>query len=484
MTSHSLIHAFKPDAMGSMDAVALANAIRRGQLSVREVTEAAIARAEHVDPILHAIALRTYEQARAWATPVPGCATHAQGVFAGVPTFLKDTVDLAGHPTQLGSLIFKSAKARRDDPFTRQILAQGFNVIGKSCLPEFGFNGTTEHQDGSATANPWHTAYSAGGSSGGSAALVASGVVPIAHGNDGGGSIRIPAAACGLVGLKVSRNRLVNANVSRNLPLNLITEGVLSRTVRDTATFLAEAEKTFHHRNLPRVGLVEGPSSKRLRIGLLLNGSGDTPVDKDTLTTLLHTARLLEGAGHHVEPIQVRLTQAQIDGFLLYYGFLSFSVGRFGRLLFKGTDWDLSKYEGLSVALMHNFQRRWHQIPSCIMAIRSAAKLNQIHFAPFDVVLSPVVTHASPILGHLSPNTPAEQLLPRLSDYVGFTPLQNVLGTPGISLPMGMTTLDRRPIGVQLSAQAGQEALLLSLAFELEAQAAFPRIERHTEIHN
>jgi len=477
MSSTLLVHAFQPDALGSLDAVALAEEIRLGRVSVKEVTDAAIARAEQVNPALNAIALRTYDQARAWAAPAPGGATHAQGAFAGVPTFIKDTVDLAGFPTQLGSRIFKSAKAKRHDPFTKQLLAQGFNVIGKSNLPEFGFNGSTEYQDGTATANPWHTGYSAGGSSGGSAALVAAGVVPIAHGNDGGGSIRIPAAACGLVGLKVSRHRLVDATMSRSLPLNLISEGVLSRTVRDTAVFLAEAEKTFHHRRHPRVGLVEGPAAKRLKIGLLLSAAGDVPIDADTQAAVLRTAHLLEGAGHTVVPIQASLTQEYIDGFLWYWGFLSFAVGRFGRLMLKGSDWDMSQYQGLSLELMHLFQRRWHRFPSAAMALRSFSRLNEETFAPFDAVLSPVVTQASPELGYLSPRCPPELLLPRLTGYVGFTPMQNVLGTPAISLPMGMTSKDRRPIGVQLAAQAGHEATLLSLAFELEGQVDFPRIE-------
>src|SRR5690606_10821929 len=160
---------------------------------------------------------------------------------------------------------------------------------------------------------PWNTAYSAGGSSGGAAALVAAGVVPIAHGNDGGGSIRIPAAACGLVGLKVSRNRFVNSNQSKSLPLNLISDGVLSRTVRDTALFVAEAEKHFLHPKYPRIGLVEGPSAKRLRIGLVLSAAGDTQVDADTEQAVMRTARLLEAAGHTVVPIQATLQQQHID---------------------------------------------------------------------------------------------------------------------------------------------------------------------------
>jgi amidase len=428
--------------------------------------------------MLDAIALRTYDQARAWAAPSPGGATYARGGgFAGVPTFIKDTVDLAGFPTQFGSRIFKSANARRHDPFTRQLLAQGFNVIGKSRLPEFAFNATTECQDGTATANPWHTAYSAGGSSGGAAALVAAGVVPIAHWNDGGGSIRIPAAACGLVGLKASRNRLVDANISRFLPVNLVSEGVLTRSVRDTARFLAEAEKTFHNRRYRRVGLVEGPSARRLKVGLLLSAAWDTPVDADTQAVVLRTAHLLERAGHIVEPIDATLTKDYVDAFVRYWGFLSFSVARFGRWMFKGSDWDLSQYEALSLELMRFFQKEWYRIPSSVVALHKFKRFNQTHFAPFDAVLSPVVAHASPKLGYLSPRCPAEELLPRLTGYVGITPMQNAIGTPAISLPMGMTSTDRRPIGVQLSAQAGEEAVLLSLAFELEAQVDFPRIE-------
>ncbi|MEY4763824.1 MAG: hypothetical protein RI907_497 [Pseudomonadota bacterium] len=476
MTDNPSVHAYRADALGDLDGTALAQAIRRHQVDVREVAEAAIARAEAVNPSLNALAWPTYEQARRWSAHQAVGGRLSQGAFAGVPTLLKDTVDLSGHPTQLGSRIFRSRLARSDDPFVRQLLAQGFNVIGKSRLPEFGFNGTTEYQDGSATVNPWHTGYSAGGSSGGSAAMVAAGVVPLAHGNDGGGSIRIPASACGLVGLKVSRNRLVNAQLSRSLPLNLITEGVLSRTVRDTARFIAAAERTHHHRALPAVGLVEGPWAKRQRIGLWLNPPGDVAVDDDTRAAVMRAAHLLTQSGHTVEPIEAKLTQAHIDGFLLYWGMLSFSVGHFGRLLFAGTDWDVKRYEGLSQALMQRFTRRWYQLPAAAVALHQFAQLNQRCFAPYDAVLSPVTTHVSPPLGHLHPGLAPEVLIPRLVGYVGFTPLQNVLGTPAIAVPMGMTRSDPRPIGVQLAAQAGREATLLSLAYELEAQAPLRRL--------
>jgi amidase len=152
-------------------------------------------------------------------------------------------------------------------------------------------------------------------------------------------------------------------------------------------------------------------------------------------------------------------------------------VARFGRLMFKGTDWDVSRYEQLSQQLMRFFERNWYRMPCSLLALHKFKRFNQVHFAPFDVVLSPVVSHASPPLGYLSPRCPPDELLPRLTGYVGITPMQNALGTPAISLPMGMTSTDRRPIGVQLAAQAGEEAALLSLAFELEAQVDFPRIE-------
>lgn len=479
MSNEHLVHAFQPDALGDLDATAVAERIRRGEVSVPEVTQAAIVRAEQVNPRLNALVLTAYEEARTAAAHWGAReGDRAKGAFAGVPTIIKDNMDLAGYPTQCGTRIFKAAVAKKHDPFIAQLMAQGFNVIGKSRLPEFGFNATTEYQDGSATHNPWHTGYSAGGSSGGAAALVAAGVVPIAHGNDGGGSIRIPAAVCGLVGLKASRNRFVNSNQSRSLPLNLVSDGVLSRTVRDTALFTAQAEQYFHNRQYPRVGMVEGPAKRRLRIGLALNAAGDAPLDADTQEAVMCTARLLEGAGHTVVPIRATLQQEHVDAFLLYWGFLSYSVAKFGRLLFKASDWDMARYDGLSRALAEIFRKRWHRTPSAVMTLRAFTRLHEEHFAPFDAVLSPVLAHASPALGFLSPTVPGDELLKRLTAYVSFTPMQNVLGTPAISLPMGMTRTDRRPIGVQLSASKGQEATLLSLAYELEAQAAFPRIEQ------
>lgn len=195
------LHAFRDDVLASHDAVALAALIARREISAQEACAAAVARAEAVGA-LGAVACADYARALQRAGhPSPG-------PLSGVPTFVKDNVDVAGLPTRHGSAAVPAHPARQDGPFVRQFLDQGLIPLGKSRLPEFGFNATTEFADGAPpTRNPWHTGHSSGASSGGAAALVAAGVVPIAHANDGGGSIRIPAACCGLVGLKPSRGR-------------------------------------------------------------------------------------------------------------------------------------------------------------------------------------------------------------------------------------------------------------------------------------
>lgn len=189
------------------------------------------------------------------------------------------------------------------------MLSQGYICLGKSTLPEFGFNASTEPAQGDPTRNPWNLDYSCGASSGGAAALVAAGVVPIAHANDGGGSIRIPAACCGLVGLKPTRGRVVDNDAARDLPVNIISDGVVTRSVRDTAGFLAYAESWFKNRKLPAIGHVQGPpSGRQLRIGLVLDSiNGHPPTDPETRLTVEQTARYLEKLGGHIiEPWMCR----------------------------------------------------------------------------------------------------------------------------------------------------------------------------------
>ena len=230
------VHAFGDDALGDLDAVGLADAIRAGSVGRADVIEAAIARTEAVDPALNGLAYAAFEQARSAAT-----ATAGSGFFSGVPTFVKDNVDVAGQPTMRGTDAWTPQNAVADGEFTRVFLATGPTSVGKTQLSEFGFSASAEHPRLGPVRNPWDTDHTAGASSSGSGAFVAAGVVPIAHANDGGGSIRIPAACNGIVGLKPSRGRLPLDAELRRMPVGIVANGVLTRSVRDTAAFYREA---------------------------------------------------------------------------------------------------------------------------------------------------------------------------------------------------------------------------------------------------
>lgn len=462
------LHAFTDDALGRHDAVALAKLIDDGEISAREACVAAIARAQALGA-LDAIACEDYERALRRAD------APAAGPFRGVPSFIKDNVDVAGLPTRHGSLAVPARPAAVDGPFAQQYLAQGFVVLGKSRLPEFGFNATTEFAYGAPpTRNPWHTDYSCGASSGGAAAMVAAGVVPIAHANDGGGSIRIPAACCGLVGLKATRGRIVDDKAARSLPVNIIGEGVVSRSVRDTAHFLAAMERGGRDRRLPPVGLVEGPGDKGLRIAVVYDSIVGAPTDAATRETVRRTAAVLAGLGHHVEEIPAPVPTSFPDDFTLYWGFLAFMVERFGRHTIA-PGFDASRVDPLTRGLSALFRRQLRRFPGALMRLRGAQREYQRTATRLghDAVLSPVLAHTTPPLGVLSPAQDFEVLLERLRNYVSFTPLNNVAGNPAIALPAGRSA-EGLPIGVQLQAAHGAERTLLELAYALEAEQPWP----------
>ena len=232
------VHAFGDDPLQDLDAVGLVEAYRDG-LSVSDVVEAAIARADAVDDQLGALAHEAFEQARAEGrSPRPG-------YFSGVPTFLKDNVDVAGMPTQNGTDAYVARPADADGDFARMYRSVGLLPLGKTRLSEFGFSGAVDHPRLGPVRTPWNPEHYAGASSAGAAAFVATGVVPIAHANDGGGSIRIPASVNGLVGLKPTRGRLAQDATMRQMPVKIVSDGVLTRSVRDTAAFYREAEKVY-----------------------------------------------------------------------------------------------------------------------------------------------------------------------------------------------------------------------------------------------
>jgi amidase len=463
------VHAFGDDALGDLDSVGVAAAIAGGVISAREAAEAAIARAERVNPVLNAIQHPDFERGLAAAE------RPATGVFGGVPTFVKDNTDVAGLPSDQGSLAVRSRPAAASAPFIEQFLSAGFTVLGKSTMPEFGFNASTEYATLPPTRNPWHTGYSAGASSGGAAALVASGVVPIAHANDGGGSIRIPAAACGLVGLKPTRGRVVAAAQAGQLPVDNISNGVVTRTVRDTAHFLAATQTYRPAAALRPLGLVEGPADRRLRIGLILDSVTGRPTDEDTRKAVLATSDLLAALGHDVVEVELPVDKAFMEDFKHYWGLLAFSTQHFGRKV-MGPGFDKSQTDPLTRGLARRFARQAWRTPMAIRGLKRSEQRYRAAFDEVDLVLSPTLGYATPELGYLSPNVEFPVMFERLVQYAAFTPLNNASGGPAVSLPLGRSSADR-PIGVHLSADHGDEQTLLEIAYELEAAQPFAQIQ-------
>lgn len=466
-------HSYRDDALGTDDATALAERFRRREVSAAELTEAAITRATLAEPLLHGIATpdfeRALEAARALDRKGPDA---ANGGFAGVPTFIKDNTDVAGLPSLHGSRAVPHHRAQETGGFARQLLDQGFVCLGKSTLPEFGFNASTEPQHCRPTRNPWNRNFSSGASSGGSAALVAAGVVPVAHANDGGGSIRIPAACCGLVGLKPGRGRVVDNDAAKSLPVNILSDGIVSRSVRDTAGFMAQAEAYFRNPELPPVGMVEGPSGRKLRIGLVLDSITGYRTDDETRATVEATARQLEKLGHTLEPMPIPVPESFAEDFALYWSLLAFALKGKGRKILH-PDFDKRLTDDLTKGLSRKFQKQFYRLPLVLWRLRRSFDDYARAMAGYDAVLTPVLAHTTPRLGHLSPDVPFDILFERLTHYAAFTPLANATGAPAISIPMGRTP-DNLPISVHFMAPHGGEKTLLDIAYTLEAEAPFP----------
>lgn len=466
--SNPRIHAFRDDALGADDATGIAQRIAAGEVSAREVTAAAIDRVRSVQPILNPVAFEAYDVALAAAD------RPLTGVFAGVPTIVKDNVDVAGLPTNHGSAAIHAAPAKKDGAFVHQFLSAGVVNLGKSRLPEFGFNASTEYVGADPVRNPWNPEYSAGASSGGSAALVASGALPIAHANDGGGSIRIPAAACGLVGLKPTRGRTLLEDADRSLPIRIIGQGVLTRTVRDTARFFAGAQAYYRNPKLPPVRLVAGPAATRLSVGVITDSITGIPTDPQTRAAVAQTAELLASLDHHVEEAAIPVDATFIEDFSLYWGFLSFAIATGGKQMY-GPSFDKSKTEPLSKGLAAMYRKGMAKTPQTLYRLRRTHQEYAAMHQKYDVVLSPVVAHTTPKLGYLSPEQSFEELFRKLTEYTAFTPLHNAAGGPAISLPLCQSA-EGLPIGMHFSADHGDERTLLELAFELEQAQPWARI--------
>lgn len=467
------------DDLAGMDATAQAELVSSGEASAVELVEAAVARIEQLNPQLNAVIHTFFEEAVAEAAgELP------DGPFRGVPFLLKDLgATLAGQPFHLGMKVLKEAgfRAPLDSYLGQRFKQAGFVTVGKTNLPELGILPTTEPESYGPTRNPWDTERSSGGSSGGSGAAVAAGMVPVAHANDGGGSIRIPASCCGLVGLKPTRQRISEGPLIGDIMSGLTAELVVSRSVRDTAAILdavhgpapgdpyAAPEPTR-----PYVEELQGEPGK-LRIGLTeLPAVPDIEVHPDCLTAIREAAALLESLGHQVEestPVdEATATALDLeDTFLTRWAAgQAATVDQFGMLL--GRELTADDVEPLTWAMVEiGRERSAGRYLRDIGIHQGLARATAAwHESGFDLQLTPTMAAPPVPLGTHDQHGPDPMEAYRKALVQGvFTASYNATGQPAISLPLHWSD-DGLPIGVQLVAAYGREDLLISVAAQLE----------------
>ncbi|MEN5117964.1 amidase family protein [Luteimonas sp. TWI662] len=452
-------------ALGRLDAHAQAALRSSGKVSALELTEAAIVRAQLIDPALGALSHPAFDDARRRARALDAAGPDPAAPLAGVPWLAKDSLRVPGMPTRGGSRSRSSEPATEAPPFVQRFDTAGLVAIGKSAMPEFGLMGSTEPLLGPVTRNPWSRAHSPGGSSGGAGAALAAGIVPLAHGSDGAGSIRIPASACGVVGLKPGRGACVQVRGRHAIEDLIVADSLMSRSVRDTAWAFATAHPD-------RPAAVTGPDRQRLRIGLVLESLPGLAPAPEVAAATQSAAQLCVSLGHAVEAVTWPL-----DGEAVWAALHTL----WSRL---GVDAvELATAQGGAAFAQRTLEpwtqglAQWHEAHCGVAELERAwttmAALPDLFsrfHAHYDVLLCPTLRTPPPTLGTLAPDRDFAALLPAMFEWISYTPLQNLAGTPAISLPLAHSD-SGLPIGVQFAADRGREALLLALAYELEAAA-------------
>src|SRR5215208_3666361 len=459
------------DALSFLSAAELAARIRERLVSPRDVVEACVRRIEAIDPQLGAFVELDAERALAEAD---GIGPTDQRPFTGVPIAVKANTPVAGLCMNFGSAFLAGHRPTHSAYLVRRLRDAGFIVVGTTNMPEFGILPTSESRHTGPARNPWDTARTPGGSSGGSAAAVAAGLVPVAHANDGGGSLRIPAACCGLVGLKPSRGR-----ISRGPDLGdsfLASDGVLSRTVAETALLLdvlagyEPGDATWAARPAEPYTLAMRRDPGRLRIAMTLANALDVDADPEVVHGLHSAAALLRDLGHEVvEDSPALPAPDSLDIFLQVFGpGITLGVGLGERLAGRPPDED--EIEPMSRAVLDLARA----LPStgyltAVAQLQLLARGTVAFFADYDVLLTPVLAARPLPIGELHGcgDEPIADLR-RSGRFAPYTALFNVTGQPAISLPVGFGE-DGLPTAVQLVGHPLAEETLLQLATQVES---------------
>lgn len=472
-----------PDYYLTLDAVAQAAGLRSAEFRCSDLVAAAIARAEQVNPRLNVLSSERFaaglEQARqlddrpdAWQ----------RSPLAGLPFLIKDLSALAGEPFAKGSRLYQGHVAPVSSTIAQRFIDSGLLVIGKTNTPEFGLTLTTEPASNGPTRNPWHHDFSTGGSSGGAAAAVAAGIIPAAHASDGGGSIRIPAACCGLFGLKPSRGLTVIEPSMGACWSGMSVGHVVTRTVRDSAAYL-DLLRTDHPILFP---LPAAPTSfldsvqqtpGKLRIAVMARHPLGETLHTEVRDAILASASLCAELGHHVEeiqqPVEYKRAVNAMNNLICLHTWQDVAVMANARKL------------NLDTVELENSTRLMAQLGSELSAADYAAALDTLvavaadmadFHQRFDILLSPVLNLPTARLGWLDMNSSdIREYVGRYREYSGYTALFNGTGQPAMSVPLARDSRGL-PIGSQFSAAWGQDALLLQLARQVEQAQPWPTL--------
>ena len=458
-----LISAFKDDSLGTDDAVGISNKIKNGVFDLPTITRDAINRAKIVNPELNAIAAVDFDGA------ISRSEKTFHGNFSGVPTFIKDTDEVPGIPLYLGSRTLPGDTSSKLSEAAKQLIDTGLNYLGTTTTPEFGLTGTTESLRFGSTRNPWNLDYSTGGSSGGSAAMVASGVVPIAHANDGAGSIRIPASCCGLVGLKASRDRIKDKKVPGYLPANILHDGVVTRSVRDTWTFHAAIEEKAPAKGMPPIGNFTTNKCNNLRIAVVTETCKGAPCSGELIEATINVARQCESFGHKVKVLPNPFYAKFDDDFWLLWAHIAFLI-RYALGKEFSQKFDHRQLEKWAKYLIKHHWKNIHKIPMAFKRLRRFSAEYEKFFDDYDILLTPTLGTTVPKLGFFGPEVDGQAHWERIFEFLPFTKYQNISGGPAITLPCAIDA-NGLPIGIQLASRLGADRLVLELSLQLEANS-------------
>ena len=469
----------------AFDGLGLAQLVRSREVSAEELLRAALEALERVNPRLNAV-IGTLE-AEAQAALARGL---PEGPFTGVPFLIKDLVlHAANVPCEMGSRLARGVVFPEDTSLMARFRKAGVVTFGRTNAPEFGFNASTEPVSRGPTRNPWNLEHSPGGSSGGSAASVLAGIVPLAHANDGGGSIRIPAANCGLFGLKPTRGRTPLGPDTGEALNGLGIEHVISRSVRDSAAMLdatqgGDVGDPYQIAPPARPYLEEvGREPGRLRIALCRTPASGVPVSPECSAAVEDVARLCESLGHEVVEAAPRYDVAQFDhangviwstNLVLFAEGVSQAMGcPVGEETLEATTWACVQYGRTLKAL---------DVHLALAALNQVSRAVGRFFVEHDVLLTPALAQPPPKLGVLDANArmSAQEWLKRIFTLSPFTALFNATGQPAMSVPLHWSA-QGLPIGAQFAGRWGDEATLFRLAGQLER--ARPWASRRPPVH-